>query len=363
MIRSVLLVCEDRARGRFIAGQLRSFCLVETWASGVTASSLRQAPDVVIIAAPWLDGTANSQHTRKTIGLFANRNIPVIGVFDAPSIRSVLEARAIGVTAILPAGTPTRVIGQIVSDLTRLSPTRRNADRADALKCAAEDVGAAISTLMTSTGRGDRISGVLTAAASKLLLETMSCIDVDRWLDAVSGVHNQTYRHCLLMAGITAAFVLSLGLNQGDCQRLIRAAVLHDVGKALVPRNILDKPGPLTVAETVILRRHPGWGHELLLAQGYNDPTTLAVVLHHHELLDGSGYPEKLKGDQIKDPVRIATICDIFSALAEERSYKAGMTAADAFKLMLPMAGKLDLALLTSFQRLFVPTTKCQPVH
>ena len=139
-------------------------------------------------------------------------------------------------------------------------------------------------------------------------------------------------------------------MREDDQRRLARAALLHDVGKAFVPVAILDKPGKLTDEETRVMRMHPRLGYDVLAAEGGFPPEMLDVVLHHHELLDGSGYPNGLPGDRISDIVRLTTIVDIHAALVEKRAYREPFTHAQAFAIMEQMGGKLDRHLLQAFR-------------
>jgi putative nucleotidyltransferase with HDIG domain len=160
----------------------------------------------------------------------------------------------------------------------------------------------------------------------------------------------QTYRHCLFVTGFAVAFARHLGMREDDQRRLARAALLHDVGKAFVPVAILDKQDVLSEEETIEIRKHPRLGYDALAAQGSFPPEMLDVVLHHHEFLDGTGYPDGLRGDQISDIVRLTTIVDIYAALVEKRAYRLPYTHAKAFTIMEQMDGKLDQHLLQAFR-------------
>jgi HD-GYP domain-containing protein (c-di-GMP phosphodiesterase class II) len=113
---------------------------------------------------------------------------------------------------------------------------------------------------------------------------------------------------------------------------------------------ILDKPDALSDAEIIEIRKHPRLGYDVLAAQGGFPPEMLDVVLHHHELLDGTGYPDGLRGNQISDIVRLTTIVDIYAALVEKRAYRQPFTHAKAFAIMEQMDGKLDHHLLQAFR-------------
>jgi putative nucleotidyltransferase with HDIG domain len=186
-------------------------------------------------------------------------------------------------------------------------------------------------------------------AENKILKAIKHC-SLREWLTTVGCHHNDSYRHCLFVTGFAVAFAQHLGMREDDQRRLARAALLHDVGKAFVPVAILDKPDTLSDAETIEIRKHPRLGYDALAAQGGFPPEMLDVVLHHHEFLDGTGYPDGLSGNQISDIVRLTTIVDIYAALVEKRAYRLPFTHAKAFAIMEQMDGKLDQHLLHAFR-------------
>jgi putative nucleotidyltransferase with HDIG domain len=186
--------------------------------------------------------------------------------------------------------------------------------------------------------------------AESRILKAIKQTSLREWLATVGRHHADSYRHCLFVTGFAVAFAQHLGMHEDDQRRLTRAALLHDVGKAFIPVAILDKPGKLAAEEMSIIRQHPRLGYDTLAAQGSFPPEMLDVVLHHHELLDGSGYPHGLRGDQISDIVRLTTIVDIHAALVEKRAYRLPFTHAKAFSIMEQMGGKLDQHLLQAFR-------------
>jgi HD-GYP domain-containing protein (c-di-GMP phosphodiesterase class II) len=186
--------------------------------------------------------------------------------------------------------------------------------------------------------------------AEKKIIRAIKHSSLREWLTAIGCHHVDTYRHCLHVTGFAVAFGLNLGMREDDQRRLTRAALLQDVGKAFMPSELLDKKGKLTVEEIGKLRLHPRLGHDALEAQGGFPLEMLDVVLHHHEFLDGSGYPDGLHGEQISDIVRLTTIVDVFSALVEQRAYRLAFSRDRAFGIMEAMGGKLDQQLLQAFR-------------
>jgi putative nucleotidyltransferase with HDIG domain len=186
--------------------------------------------------------------------------------------------------------------------------------------------------------------------AENKILKAIKHSSLREWLTTVGCHHADSFRHCLFVTGFAVAFAQHLGMREDDQRRLVRAALLHDVGKAFIPTAILDKPGLLDEAEKNEMRKHPRLGYDALAAQGGYPPEMLDVVLHHHELLDGTGYPDGLRADEISDIVRLTTIVDIYAALVESRPYRLPFTHAKAFSIMEKMEGKLDQHLLVAFR-------------
>src|ERR1700676_4665897 len=186
--------------------------------------------------------------------------------------------------------------------------------------------------------------------AENQILKAIKQSSLREWLAIVGRHHTHSYRHCLFVTGFAVAFAQHLGMREDDQRRLARAALLHDVGKAFMPLAILDKPGKLTDEELSLIRQHPRLGYDALAAEGGFPPEMLDVVLHHHELLDGTGYPNGLRGNQISDIVRLTTIVDIYAALVEKRAYREPFTHAKAFAIMEQMGDKLAPHLLQAFR-------------
>jgi putative two-component system response regulator len=130
-----------------------------------------------------------------------------------------------------------------------------------------------------------------------------------------------------------------MGLDAVSRNEMRRGALFHDLGKIVVPDSILRKPGPLTTEERAIIQEHPVVGHDLLSPMK-TMRKSLDVVYHHHEKLDGSGYPGGISGDEISLAVRIVTVADIFDALTSERSYRRRLKSATAFEILEEGVGK-----------------------
>lgn len=189
------------------------------------------------------------------------------------------------------------------------------------------------------------------ASATDQVHDAITHHGLKKWLDNVRLHHTGTFQHCLLVAGCAIDFGRSLGFSRNDVQRLGLMATLHDIGKAHIPVEILDKPGKLDSAEQKTMESHPALGAQILSGVEGVTPEILDGVRHHHEYLDGSGYPDKLRSAQVSDLVRMLTISDIFAALIENRGYKPPMPRQDAYDILRGMHGKLEQPLVSAFRR------------
>ncbi len=164
--------------------------------------------------------------------------------------------------------------------------------------------------------------------------------------------HEYTFVHSIAVSALMIGLGRELKLEVPTVEALGLAGLLHDIGKSQVPVEVLDKPGPLDDAEWSTVVTHPERGHAILKRIPDVSPIVLDVCAHHHERLDGSGYPNRLQGEQISLASRIAAICDVYDALTSRRAYKDSRPPADAFAWMLKTRGHFDPALLRRFRAL-----------
>ncbi len=150
---------------------------------------------------------------------------------------------------------------------------------------------------------------------------------------SIEGKDPHTHGHCERLADYSARLGEHLGLTGDEITALRRAGVVHDVGKIAVPDAILLKPGKLTEEEWRVIREHPVVG-ERICAPLKSFRLVLPIIRHHHEKLDGSGYPNGLRGDAIPITARILQIVDVYDALTTERPYKKAFSSADALQTM-----------------------------
>ena len=221
---------------------------------------------------------------------------------------------------------------------------------ASVMEARASDAKSALVSCFDAVKRGEPVSIAELDRGASVVLGAIKQAKIRSWLDVVWQFDDATYQHCLLVAGLCAAFSLKSGLTSDHQHLLLQAALLHDVGKARVPPGILNKSGALSKPEMDVMRTHPALGHAMLTGQRGISPVILDVIRHHHEYLDGTGYPDRLQGRQISDYVRIVTICDIYAALIERRPYRAPMPHQQALAVLTDLGVKLDRNLLKHFE-------------
>jgi HD-GYP domain-containing protein (c-di-GMP phosphodiesterase class II) len=160
-----------------------------------------------------------------------------------------------------------------------------------------------------------------------------------------------TYLHSVAVCAMMVALARQLGLDEEEARHCGMAGLLHDVGKMAVAPELLNKPGKLTEAEFTHVKQHPLKGHALLLQSGNVHPIALDVCLHHHERIDGGGYPHGLRGDQISLHARMGAICDVYDAITSNRPYKAGWSPAVSLRRMAEWtrSGHLDPQVFAAF--------------
>lgn len=160
-----------------------------------------------------------------------------------------------------------------------------------------------------------------------------------------------TFMHSVAVCALMVSLGRQLGLNEADCREAGLAGLVHDLGKALMPLDVLNKPGSLTPEEFAIMKGHPEAGHRMLLEGKGVGEVPLDVCLHHHEKVNGKGYPHGLAGDEISLFAKMGAVCDVYDAITSNRPYKAGWDPADSIQKMAQWAkdGHFDERIFQAF--------------
>jgi putative nucleotidyltransferase with HDIG domain len=275
------------------------------------------------------------------------RDGKVLFAVDSGARHQAIQAYALGATDLVTRPIASDLLlTKLMGDIRALAGNDFAAGSANPGVAAAVD---GLQEIFAAASFGGPLDAKSIDASGEAVVSQIEVDGLTRWIETVRKHHSQTYQHCLLVTGIAVAFAHRLGFSAADRRRLAFAGLLHDVGKARIPVAILEKAGPLDQGEKSVMKQHPVLGFKAIRAAPNLDPVMLDMVVHHHEYLDGSGYPHGLAASKLSDLVRMVTIADIFGALIERRSYKAPMPGDAAYQVLAKMGPKLDADLVREF--------------
>lgn len=231
-----------------------------------------------------------------------------------------------------------------------IAPVSASAEFARAAKICAQSKRA-VTSMFQEARMGKAVD---TAGAQKLVEEISDSVSRNPnaliSLARLKTADDYTYMHSVAVCALMIALSKQLSLNEAQTRSAGIAGLLHDLGKALMPMDVLNKPGKLTDEEFAIIKKHPEEGYKLLLASTGADEIALDVVLHHHEKTDGSGYPKRLKDAEISLFAKMGAVCDVYDAITSNRPYKAGWDPAESLRKMAEWAnGHFDPMVFQAF--------------
>jgi putative nucleotidyltransferase with HDIG domain len=160
-----------------------------------------------------------------------------------------------------------------------------------------------------------------------------------------------TYLHSVAVCALMVALGRQFGFDQKQSHEAGMAGLMHDIGKAAMPMDIINKPDKLTDQEFEIIRQHPARGESMLREAGVTNEPVLQVCRHHHERMDGKGYPDRVSAEQLPLLVRMGAVCDVYDAITSNRPYKAGWDPAESIARMASWKGHFDEEVLRAFIR------------
>jgi putative nucleotidyltransferase with HDIG domain len=207
----------------------------------------------------------------------------------------------------------------------------------------AANVIKSVGNMFRNVREGD-ISADITTTASNMSLDLTEDLvrnpQVAFSLGKVQEADEYTFVHSFNVAVLTGYLVNRMYPDDREyLQRAIMGSLLHDMGKARIPLEILNKPGPLSNDEFDIMKKHPNLGVAMALKSGIRDPLIIDIIGGHHEKWSGKGYPKGLKALEIPEPARVAAVSDVFDALTAKRVYKSSMSSRNALTMILKDSG------------------------
>ncbi|MBZ0263605.1 HD-GYP domain-containing protein [bacterium] len=202
-----------------------------------------------------------------------------------------------------------------------------------------------------------RKMGLVTEVAHSIVDELLDQEDLELQTHDLRSFDDYTYRHSVNVTVISLMIGKKRDMTRHELNRLAVAGLMHDIGKMKIPISILNKNGRLSSDELVEIRKHPDWGFSILAQKTNTDPLVWSVARQHHEMGDGSGYPDKLDNRDIHPLSKLLTVADIWDALRSDRPYKSGWSADKVIDYMKSesMLPKLDIESLNSFMELVKP--------
>lgn len=169
----------------------------------------------------------------------------------------------------------------------------------------------------------------------KLISEVTSKVDEIQYLSQVRVRDEFTYSHILDVTALSVALAMKAGFSKQEVREIGLAAILHDLGKLLIPKAIMFKPSRLTEKEFQVMKLHPGLGHKIIVQELRLPEHIARPALEHQEMYGGGGYPQGLKGDEIHPYSHVVKIADVYDALTSKRPYKESIPSSKAVKIML----------------------------
>ncbi|MCA3630928.1 MAG: HD domain-containing protein [Methylobacterium sp.] len=349
---SILLVHFAAKPQQGLLAVLEERYLVKTLTLDDYENGAAGSPKLVVLDVP-LENEVHVLRLREALNKFSPRVARRVFVIDDNRRILMARATACGAEAVLSRPLRRDVVHATIDQILH---EQSMAGSRDAGRFALDAGVSALENILRFATSSFELTQDELYAHGDQIIDAIVDIGLGDWVELVAKHHSQTFRHSLLVTGVAVGFGHLLGVGHRDLRRLALGSLLHDVGKAEIPVSILEKPSALTPDEMEAMRHHPEFGRDILRRKGGFSAEMIDVVGQHHELLDGSGYPDGLAGHQISDLVRAVTICDIFAALIEERSYKRRLDAGEAYDIMSGMKGKLDPALMKEFAHVIMRT-------
>jgi len=198
-----------------------------------------------------------------------------------------------------------------------------------------------------------RLGKAINSSATTPLIDEIESM-IDKNAEAMLGVarikthDDYTYMHSVAVSALMIALAKQLKLDEKQIHLAGVAGLVHDLGKAYMPLEVLNKPGRLSEKEFAIMRKHPEVGAKAI-DQSKFEPEVVDVVLHHHEKMDGTGYPEGLKGEEISLLSRMGAICDVYDAVTSNRPYKEAWDPSGTIRKMASWKGHFDPEIFKAF--------------
>ncbi|KPU43069.1 cyclic di-GMP phosphodiesterase response regulator RpfG [Oxobacter pfennigii] len=202
----------------------------------------------------------------------------------------------------------------------------------------------------------DKIINSISKVANEILDELLEQKDLLINLVDIKSMDNYTYEHCINVTILSVIIGIELKFDRSRLLDLAIGAMLHDIGKVFMPVDILLKNGSLTDSEYSIVKLHPVDGYDYVRDNFDISMLSRNIILHHHEKVDGTGYPDGLKGESLHEFAKVAAIADVYDALTSDRPYRRAMSPNEAIEYLMGAADRhFDYKIVSAFVKKIVP--------
>lgn len=268
-----------------------------------------------------------------------------------------IESDPIALVALVPEEQTPGSDTQVIESQVVTAPARKHVSMHDELERATKVYATsrvAVTDMFQQARMGravdsERANALVGEISASILRNPDALISMARMKTA----DDYTFMHSVAVCALMIALARKIGLTETETREAGLAGMLHDVGKMAIPLAILNKPGPLTGEEFTSIKTHPAEGHRMLRAGSGVSDVALDVCLHHHEKIDGSGYPERLTGEKISLYARMGAVCDVYDAVTSDRPYKKGWDPSEALRKMAEWKnGHFDDAVFGAFVKI-----------
>lgn len=316
----------------------------------VAVADLRLGMYVSSVDCSWLDNPFwRSRFLLKSpadLERLRQSGIATVTIDDARGVGLAPAPQAMTTTAKEAEEAPALVVERRSAN----RPRRRRMDELDRARETVERSKEAMQRMFAEARLGHAVQ---MAEVVPLVDEIAASIERDRSaiinVTRLKNKNEYTYLHSVAVCALMINLARQLALPEWEVQQAGIGGLLHDIGKMTTPIAVLEKPGQLDAEERRIIEDHPSAGHRLLKGSEQVSTIVLDICLHHHERMDGRGYPKGLGGAQLSVHARMGAICDVYDAITSTRPYKQPWAPAEALSKMLSWDGHFDRRMLTAF--------------
>jgi len=313
----------------------------------------KQVPSALVVDAR-LEGMSGIDMISKVRAFLGSDRLPIVYTVQGNRLDQISAAN--GFPGVKPLEKPyrrTELLHAISSQVN--STVEAEWDNIEPVQQAAlKNTLASFNSIADMISEGEPVVYENIATSCEPLIQAVQNQNYKEMLKGVRGHDNYSYVHSMRVATLLSLFGAAIGIKGDEHMILTAGGLLHDVGKMSIPHEVLNKAGKLDDSEFFVMKSHVTHTVEFLEMTQTLPKGVMIIAGQHHEKLDGSGYPDGLKGKELNQLARMAAIIDVFSALTDRRVYKPPMEPEKAFSIMGNMEGHLDQPLMMVFKEMLL---------